>query len=399
MAGKKELLNLIKKYNQGTASPEEIVFLEKYYQYFSNQEKISNTFSDEKKQELSAKIFSGIQQHVQGATAIPIYKRSWFRAAAAVLFIMLSVSTYLILNRTSENIVPKIAQVKNDIAAPAASKAVIRLANGQTVSLDSLTSGTLATQGNTTVLKTKDGQVIYNGSSSSPFGGGQEGALNTLSNPRGSKVVNLNLADGSRVWLNAGSSITYPVAFNGKDRKVSITGEAYFEVTHNAKMPFTVSANGVDVHDLGTSFNVSAYNDESEIKVTLLEGAVNIMRSTPSPKERAGVRLKPGQQAIATSSSQLTIDHSPLTINPSPDLAETMAWKDNRFYFMSADIKTIARQLSRWYGIDVNVEGNIPDHFTGVISRNVNASEVFSMLQKTGTINVAIEGNKVTIKK
>lgn len=385
----KEFFRLLKKYRLGKASAAEINFLEQYYEYFDKETKIGSTFSEEEKTNTSQNLFARIEQQMEQAPVVPIYRRNWFQVAAACLIILLSVSTFLLVKNTSEPTIVKADTNKSqDVAAPANTKATITLADGSTVTLDSMNAGTLATQGNITVTKNANGEITYKGASSSPFGGGQEGASNTLSNPRGSRVVNITLADGSQVWLNAGSSLTYPVAFIGKERKVSITGEAYFEVAHDKRKPFYVSKGEMQVQVLGTHFNVNAYEDEENIKVTLLEGSVNVL-----PRALAqGTIIKPGEQAI---------------INPAnPEIKrikvqteEVMAWKDNRFYFMSADIKTIARQLSTWYDVDVEVAENIKDHFTGIISRNVNASEVFRMLQKTGSMRVKIEGRKIWIFK
>ena len=383
----KEFFRLLKKYRLGKASVAEINFLEQYYEYFDKEAKIGSTFSEEEKTNTSQNLFARIEQQMEQAPVVPIYRLNWFRVAAACIIILLSVSTFLLVKNTSEPTIVKTDTNKSqDVAAPANTKATITLADGSTVTLDSMNSGTLATQGNITVTKNANGEITYKGLQLAASNEVQ--AFNTLSNPRGSRVVNVTLADGSKVWLNAGSSLTYPVAFIGKERKVSITGEAYFEVAHNKTRPFYVTKGEMQVQVLGTHFNINAYDDEEDIRVTLLEGSVNVMPNALAQ----GTIIKPGEQAV---------------INPAnPEIKrikvqteEVMAWKDNRFYFMSADINTIARQLSTWYDVDVEVAENIKEHFTGIISRNVNASEVFRMLQKTGSMKVKIEGRKIWIFK
>ncbi|MBS1632965.1 MAG: FecR domain-containing protein, partial [Bacteroidetes bacterium] len=225
MPGRKnELINLIKKYRLGKASPQEVDFLEKYYQYFDKEEKISQTFSETEKTDLGKKMFSAIQSRKTLAPVIPIHRRTWFRVAAASVLVFFAGSVYFVLKHNNEKPVAKMepqeTRFKNDVAAPASTRATITLADGRTIPVDSLTS---LTQSGVHLTKTVDGKIIYNGSAN-------DMVYNTLSNPRGSKVIDMQLSDGSHVWLNAGSSVTYPVAFIGNERKVTITGEAYFEV-------------------------------------------------------------------------------------------------------------------------------------------------------------------------
>lgn len=304
-------------------------------------------------------------------------------AIAASILLVIGLGSYIMFfNKTTKPIDIAKTTEPADVKAPQSNRAMITLANGQKIYLDSATNGELLTQGEVRLIKEGDGKITYQTSDRQPATSIQ---YNTLSNPRGSKVIDMTLADGSHVWLNAGSSITYPVSFIANERKVAITGEAYFEVAHDKTKPFYVTKADMQVQVLGTHFNVNAYEDEKEIKVTLLEGSVKVTSNTGSKM------IKPGEQATV-------IDNSPMTIRR-PDLSETMDWKDNRFYFMGADIQYISRQLQRWYDVEIKIEGNIPDHFTGIISRNASAAEVFGMLQKTGTMKVKIENKKITITK
>jgi ferric-dicitrate binding protein FerR (iron transport regulator) len=257
------------------------------------------------------------------------------------------------------------------------------------VYLDSAGNGALAREDNVQVVKLADGQIAYKGAAS-------ELVYNTLTNPRGSKVIDMTLSDGSRIWLNAGSSITYPVTFVGKERHVVVIGEVYFEVAHNKAMPFIVTHGAMDVEVLGTHFNVNAYYDEPAVKVTLLEGSVKIRQLAminDQLKKVNEILLKPGEQAV------LAGDHSPLTINHSPNLAEVMAWKNGLFSFTGADLATVMRQLSRWYNVDVKYEGQIPARkFSGEITHDLTLSQLMNGLQSLG-IKFNIQGRTMIVQQ
>ena len=328
-----------------------------------------------------------LQQDMDHAAAIkneevPVRKMfNWRRiAVAASILLVVGLSTYFIFfNKSRPTEIAKTPP--QDVKAPASNRAMITLADGKTVYLDSAANGELAMQNNVKVVKTADGQIVYEGSSltthDSPL------TFNTLTNRRGSKVIDMTLADGSRVWLNAGSSITYPVAFVSNERKISISGEAYFEVSHDASKPFIVSKGETSVQVLGTHFNVNAYDDETDIKITLLEGSVKVSNGSSS-----GL-LKPGQQAQISSE---------LKIINGVDVDEIIAWKNGKFQFgEKADIGTIMRQIARWYDVDVEYKGTFTKHFGGTISREVNVSQVLKVLETTGDVKCNVEGRKVTV--
>jgi ferric-dicitrate binding protein FerR (iron transport regulator) len=203
----------------------------------------------------------------------------------------------------------------------------------------------------------------------------------TLNVPKGSKPMEVQLADGSQVWLNAASSITFPTRFSGDDRRVSITGEAYFEVSKDAGKKFLVSTNATTTEVLGTHFNINAYGNEPSVKITLLEGSVRVNGSI----------IQPGQQALSAKGSVTVVDD----IN----IEQVMAWKNGMFEFNETDIQTIMRQIERWYDVEVVFDGTITQHFNGTIPRQVNASKVLGMLEKTGGVRFSIEGKKVLVKK
>jgi transmembrane sensor len=247
----------------------------------------------------------------------------------------------------------------------------------------------LATQGNTQVLKLNDGQLQYKESSEvSPSGGDLEGAFNTMSTPRGGQYQ-LTLSDGTKVWLNAASSLRYPATFTGKDRQVELNGEAYFEVAHNAAMPFKVNVAGKEeVEVLGTHFNINSYSDEPAVKTTLLEGSVKV---TPAINTTISTQLatilKPGEQAQMQAGGKINRQTN-------VDIGKVMAWKNNIFNFNN---ENIMRQLSRWYNVDIRFEGTIPGiKFSGEIGRNLSLKQVLSILDET-RIKYRIEGKTLVI--
>lgn len=311
--------------------------------------------------------------------------KGWIRwAAAAVILVITGGSYFYHQNKNEKPNTFSPATTSRDIQAPQSNRATITLAGGQRVFLDSAANGQLAMQSQVRLVKLAEGKIGYESSAS--VGQSAEVAYNTLTNPRGSKVVNITLADGSRVWLNAGSSLSYPVAFTGKERNVQFRGEAYFEISPDASRPFTVTRSGdnVRIKVLGTSFNVNAYDDESATKVTLIEGSVRVSKGKNTSL------LKPGQQVQIKEENNKIIDGA--------DIDEVMAWKNGKFRFSEkTDIEMIMRQIARWYDLDVEYEGKVNEHFWGSISRTVNASQVFKMLQATGFVKFRIEGRKVTV--
>ncbi len=339
-------------------------------------------------------IWKKISKELPGKTKRIDFNRSWLRfAAVAVVVLFISTATFFLIRNAQKETIPinQFAQnLKNDVA-PGGNKAVLTLADGSTIILDSAQNGALAQQGNTKVLKLNNGQLAYN------LAGHKEPATtvlyNTISTPKGGQYL-VVLPDGSKVWLNASSSLRFPTAFVGNERSVEITGEAYFEVASlkiphetTKKMPFIVEVNGVKVEVLGTHFNIMAYGDEGKIKTTLLEGSVNVRRG------KANGLLRPGQEAELsynqTNNDKLLIRNA--------DLEETVAWKNGRFLFNNAEMRTIMRQVMRWYDVDVIYEGSIPERFfTANISRNTNLSELLKVFELS-KIHFKIDGRKLIV--
>lgn len=264
---------------------------------------------------------------------------------------------------------------------PGGNKAVLTLSDGSEIILDSAKNGNLGSQGNSEIIKSKTGELIYNAGSGKAV---NAIVFNTVTTPKGGQY-HIVLPDGSGVWLNAASSLKFPTSFTGKERRVEITGEVYFEVMHNAKMPFIVKINETEVAVLGTHFNVMAYPDEKTIKTTLLEGSVKVSRAGKS------ATLSPGQQASITNS----LDNIRVLANV--DTEKEMAWKNGYFQFENENLESIMRQVSRWYDVDVNYDGNMSkEHFTGRLPRNANVSKVLKILSLSG-VKFRIENKTINV--
>lgn len=307
----------------------------------------------------------------------------WSKIAAAavmLLFVSFCIQRYIHPKKAEQTQAVVVKHPPRD-ALPGGNKAILTLANGKAIILDNAQNGTLAKEGATVVKKTADGQLLYNAAAMAV--NNPTPSINTIVTPRGGQYQVI-LPDGTKVWLNAASSLRFPTFFTGKTREVNITGEAYFEVAKNPAMPFKVKTNHAEIEVLGTHFNVMAYDDESVLKATLLEGAVNITSGNFS------ARLKPGQQAqIKTNGQSRVVDDV--------DVDDETAWKNGIFQFRDAGVDMILRQASRWYDVDVVYKGKIPHReFNGRISRNVKASELLKMLEYTG-LELKIEGKNIIV--
>lgn len=318
-----------------------------------------------------------VEMHKGPAKIRMLYKRWW--VAAAVVLLLASAAFFLINQPASKTEIATTGKqpvIENDIA-PGGNRAILTLADGSKVVLDTAMNGALTKQGSVTVIKL-DGQLAYNKEGKTS----EEVLYNTITTPKGGQYQ-LVLADGSKVWLNAASSLRFPMSFVGKERKVELTGEGYFEVAKDPGKKFIVDANGMATEVLGTHFNVNSYTDEENIKITLLEGAVKVT------KAGASGLLKPGQQAQVGNDVEV--------IN-GVDIEAVMAWKNGKFQFGEAtSLEEIMRQIARWYDVDIEYKGKVSGHIGGSISRNVNASQVFKMLEMTGTVKFEIDGRKVVV--
>ncbi len=303
----------------------------------------------------------------------------WLAAALLISFIGAGIMFLYTSRQPGQPSQQTFAQVA-DITAPVTSRATITLPDGRKLPVDSIAAGTVTMQEHTSIRKTEDGRIFYS-EANVPNG---PTYFHTLTNPRGSKVIQLMLSDGTRAWLNVESEMRYPVAFNSSSREIEITGEVYLEVAPDRAKPFLVKANGVEVQVLGTQFNINAYKDENTVKITLVDGAVKVSQNNNV------VMLHPGEQAQAG---------AVIKVNRNVDMEQVMAWKNGLFSFKDSDIGTIMRQLSKWYDVNVHFNDSISEHFYGEISRDKNISSVLNMLQTTGSVHFKMTGNNIEVKK
>jgi len=325
------------------------------------------------------KIFNSI---IKPATVVSFYKRVWFKASVAAAIVIMVTSVIWFQNSQPKQQVASTANMlfKNDVA-PGGNKATLTLANGKLISLTDAQKGQIAKQGASIITKTTDGQIVYN--ASSVLQNNDNGDMNLIETPKGGKW-DVTLSDGTKVWLNASSSIKYPSAFIGKERRVEITGEAYFEVAHNAAKPFRVVTKGQIVEVLGTHFNINAYDDEDAVKTTLLQGKVRISKGLKT------AILIPGQQSATQFS-----DNSIVVKEADTELA--VAWHNGYFQFERADINNVMKQLARWYDVDVKFEGKVTrDKFGGSMPRDASLSQVLRTLEQS-MVHFKIEGKTVTV--
>ncbi|WP_127129746.1 FecR family protein [Pseudoflavitalea rhizosphaerae] len=356
------------------------------------EEKLQEYAPDRKLDQLSADaLFSNIMQkaaHGGPARVVKLNRRPPSYKWLVGIAVSLAVVSLNIWFWDKENYVvngPQQAEVFKDTVhpVPGTNKAMLVLADGSIVALDSAGDGTIATQGHTKVLKQGAGELSYEAGAQSQTG---EVQYNTLSTPYGGQY-RIKLPDGSRVWLNAASSIRYPTAFTGKTRTVSVTGEAYFEVEKNTARPFVVQTGKMGVEVLGTHFNVNSYDDEPVTRTTLVEGSVRV--STAGAARDIAV-LKPGEQA------QWIQEDAKMNIRK-VDVESVTAWKNGYFHFDGTPGAEVMRQVSRWYDVNIDINGKVGRHFRGMIPRNASLDEVLHMLSLTGEFKYKTDGRTVRI--
>ncbi|WP_090465958.1 FecR family protein [Mucilaginibacter sp. OK268] len=373
-----EIKDLIEKYQDGIASPREKGLLESWYiNYARNKSDLNYPADLEAKMNQTLPLILSLEQKTP-VKHREIRKLLWPRiAAAALLLIGLSIGGYYLLPDVKRQ---QTTATQKETIVPGRNKAVLTLANGKQISLTDASNGQVATQQKTVILKTPQGQIIYQGSSQS------SGIVqyNTLSTPRGAQWPQIILPDGTRVMLDAASTIRYPVAFTGPDRVVELTGQAYFEVAHHAKQPFKIKVAGMTLEDIGTTFNVDAYPEETATKTTLVDGSVRIVTNETT------VILKPGYQAVVGKSQAISVLKA--------DVGEVIAWKNGQTSFQGKTIEEIMRQVSRWYDVDIIYQGAPSSRkFSGGISRRVQLTDLLRVLEFQD-LHVQLSGKRIIIK-
>jgi transmembrane sensor len=376
-----EYLRLFKKFLTGNATPEEIEEIMSYQDDFDYVGSV--TSGDERDEQLRQKrILNGISASITKQKYLGRYNANWI--AAAVLVVVAAASLLFVKNKkvvTPGRNYAKNINYRHDVK-PGANKALLTLENGRQIALNDVGVGTVLKQGNITVSKQTNGLLEYKITSNT--GSTSAMAYNTISTPVGGQY-SVVLPDGSKVWLNAASSLKFPTAFTGTERKVELTGEGYFEIAKNKHMPFKVKFNQEEVEVLGTHFNIMAYPDEEITRTTLLEGSIKIS------KNNVKRILIPGQQAIyrlQTNGFNIT------TVNTD----EAIAWKNGLFLFHNENIKSIMKKIARWYDVDVYYQGAFAgQEYGGRVSKSKNLSEILKNLELTGTIHFKIDGRRVTV--
>lgn len=379
LMNKDEIKQLAERIASGIASDEEVL---RYNQIYDSFQLSGSEWEDEiygNKAELEIVM----KKNIWEKTGIekPVARLKWLRwaAAAAVMITLCSTSFFIFRNRVPDVSITSLQtqqeRFKHDVA-PGQQGAILTLSNGNTIVLDSPDNGSLAQEGGVRVTK-KNGEIIYNIQDNL-----SKVVYNTMTTPKG-RQYNLTLTDGSKVWLNAASSITFPTAFAGGVRKVSVAGEVYFEIAHRDQMPFIVQKEEMSIEVLGTHFNVNSYDDENSINVTLLEGSVKVTTG------KANNIIRPGQQ--------LQVRHESMKLIDNADIGAVMAWKNGLFRFQGAEIGYLMRQLSRWYDLEVVYHNNVDDLFYAEIPQNSKLSDVLKALELTGKVKFEISGNKLTV--
>ncbi|HRP54448.1 FecR domain-containing protein [Agriterribacter sp.] len=342
------------------------------------KEALDISFEVEEDEALRERIFGLLQQRKNRSTVFRIYSlRRWGWSAASVVLILASVLVFRTINKKSNAPAPAIATVVD--VEPGRDGAILTLADGTHLLLDSLDNGVVATQNGVQAVL-KNGQLAYE--VKERIAG--EVVYNTMTTPKG-RQYHMTLPDGTRVWLNAASSVYFPTVFSNKKRDITITGEVYLEVAPDPRRPFTVTAGKTTIEVLGTHFNVMAYENEAVMKTTLAEGSVQLSHGEHK------LTLLPGQQA------QVTGDITRLVKDV--DMDAELAWKNGWFNFKYMDIQTVMKQVERWYDITVEYEGRIPEkRFNGELPRNVKLSELLEIL-RFSEVKFALQGKVLTIKE
>ncbi|MDB5122411.1 MAG: hypothetical protein JWP94_540 [Mucilaginibacter sp.] len=359
-----EIEMLFKKYHEGRCSDEEKVLLETWYLQYNEND---TGLSPDRVRTARGQVFRTLPGNHNE------FLKIGFRlaAAAAVIGVLITIAVKLWLPQ------PPLTGYKADIS-PGTNKAVLTLSDGKRISLNDASSGRLAVRPGVRIVKKGSGEIIY-------LVTGKPGGIrpNNVTTPNGGqwRVV---LPDGTKVWLNAASSFTYPTSFAGPVRVVQLSGEAYLEVAKDKRHPFIVKTRQQQVEVLGTHFNINAYPNELSIRTTLAEGRVKVSGSTGQTRI-----LAPGQQAVLSGEGLTVVE---------ADVEEALAWKNGYFRFNDERIQSVMRKLSRWYNIDVQYSSAVsPNGLNGKISRYKNISQVLNALEATKMVHFKMEGRRVTV--
>jgi transmembrane sensor len=382
MITKKEYIFLYEKYLSGQSTPEDQVLLDSY------EDDINLNTNGEHDLEIDKiavrqKIWLKLQQQITPAAVKEKNDRMWLKIAA-ILVVACLLGLWMVKSRNTTKSNYLQTKAKKPRITSGGNNAYLTMADGTVITLNDAQNGELATQSGIKISKAKDGMLVYKFVKNNK--GNAPNAINTITTPRGGQYQ-IVLADGTKVWLNAASSLRFPVTFVSNKRDVELTGEAYFEVAKDRNKPFTVQANGTNVQVLGTHFNVSAYLNDAAVSTTLLEGSVKLVKSNET------AMLTPGQNGVSVNGrAAIKVEEA--------NVEQVMAWKNGYIVFNNTDIKTIMDQASRWYNIDVVYEGEMSDQvFNGKISKYKDIDELLTNIELTGAVHFKVEGRRVTVMK
>lgn len=392
---------LFRKFLQNRCSPEELNRLYYYFDIDENEDLLKEIILEELDRDLDseespaqaqhlADLFDRISEKAQiSEEQQTLKKRRWFGrrasvAAAAIVFVtMLTAISYWQITNTTQ---PKIAEESVvSYPKPGTDKAILTLFNGKEIILTDAKQDQILAGSGITISNNTEGLVVYqvDQSTLAKDSGAQ---LNTIRTPRGGQYQ-IVLADGTKVWLNASSSLIFPSHFSGDKRGVKLEGEAYFEVAHDAAKPFLVQTAESEVEVLGTSFNVMAYPEEQKNEITLLTGSVNVK------KGKEARRLIPGQQA------EIQRKETGIRVGV-VDIEPIIAWKNGVFLFDQSELPQVMRQIGRWYDAEVAYEKEIPDvKLTGMVSRDDSLAVLLDILERAGGVSFDVQKNKIMVKQ
>lgn len=376
------LSELAEKWKNGSITAGEQAEFNQWYDSFDDT--LLEEVSAESVQQLKSRLYSNVLSRENIEVQQPAKTVNlWYRiAAAAVVLFVLSTGIYFYAQYAEKEKKGAVNYVEREDVKPGGNKALLTLADGTTITLTDADNGQLAEQDGVSITKTKDGQLVYQ-FKGTVNGKNNGSGFNTVSTPKGGQYQ-VNLPDGTKVWLNAATSLKFPASFSSlNERKVELNGEAYFEVYKDKTKPFKVGSAKQEVEVLGTHFNINTYRNESSTKTTLLEGSVALHATGVSD-----IKLKPGEQAVLKGD---VIDVNTVNAN------EAIAWKNGNFQFNDESLLSILKQLERWYDVEVDYSTVPETHYNGFISRNVNLSKVLRNLEVTGNLKFKIENKVIKI--
>lgn len=381
--GVKQLQQLAAKVLSGKATPAEKAFLDSYYDVFDSPNNKTDDLPAGDAKQLAAEIKAQLNRTT--SKPVGVLKQMKFYPIAASLTLMFALGFWAAYKHftgfnSKQNQTASVRPI-----VPGGNKATLTLANGSKISLGDHSIAALSKLPGVKISTTKNGQLIYRVIS---VGGGPANGkqLNTMETPRGG-IYQIYLPDGTHVWLNSATKLTYPVAFTGHERRVELSGEAYFEVAHNPAKPFKVISKDQEIEVLGTHFNVNAYADEPNFRTTLLKGSIKITATTSG----AAKIIQPGQQAV--------LRQTGIQVHKA-DTDNAIAWETGTFSFDNEPITSIMKKISRWYDVDIVYTDDVSDmRFGGTVSRFADINKVLSKLQLTNTVHFKIDGRRILVMK